>query len=46
MGNHRRGVISSYMASPNPIIPALDEVGVISYLLLSDHCVDEQGEEE
>lgn len=34
------------MASPNPIIQALDEVGVISYLLLSDHCVGEQGEEE
>ena len=31
------------MASPNPIIQTLDGVGVISYLLLSDHCVGEQG---
>lgn len=43
VGNHRRGVSSSYMASPNPIIQTLDGVGVISYLLLSDHCVGEQG---
>lgn len=35
------------MLSPNqPIIQALDGAGVISYLLLSDHCVGEQGEEE
>ena len=44
-GNHGRGVSSSYMVSPNPIIQALDGAGVISYLLLSDRCVGEQGEE-
>lgn len=46
VGNHRREVSSSYMVSPNPIIQALDGAGVISYLLLSDRCIGEQGEEE